>query len=259
MNITDILEDLKEFSQSYIRENLIGIYIHGSYAMDSFYYEYSDIDLLIVVKKPLSYITKRQFVEELIKLSKRGPQKGIELSIILEEDVKKMIHPLKFDFHFSNAHIERYEKDEKYMCDKGTDPDLIAHLKVTKERGVVLFGKPIHEIIGEVKELDFINSIMNDLEDIHLNTDLDCTYYLLNLLRFRYYLIEGKIYSKIEGGKKALEEFGGAERVIIENALSCYEPLKYSKKSVDEDKLKSYFDELTVEIENSTLFKISKK
>ena len=136
------------------------------------------------------------------------------------------------------------------MCENGCDPDLIAHLKVTKERGLVLFGKPINEIIGEIKKSDFISSIMYDLDDINVKTEKECTYYLLNLLRFRYYLIDDMIYSKVEDGKKALRKFEGTKRAIIENALSNYEPLKYSKKFVGKDELKRYLDELTDEIKH---------
>lgn len=250
MNIKDILEDLKVFVHSHIKENLIGIYIHGSYAMNSYYHAYSDIDLLIIVKSPLSHELKSQFIEKLITLSKSGPQKGIELSVLLEADVTEIVHPVKFDLHFSNAHLERYEKDKKYMCENGIDPDLIAHLKVTKERGIVLLGKPINEVIGEIRKEDFINSIMYDLNDVSIETEIDRTYYLLNLLRFRYYLRDGKIYSKVEGGKKALEEFIGNRRTIIENALSNYEPVKYAKNIICEDEIKSFFDALTNEIKS---------
>jgi len=64
-----------------LRDNLIGIYLHGSLAMGCFT-ERSDIDFLVVVKDPLDNPTKRALADELLQFQGL-PEKGIEMSVIL--------------------------------------------------------------------------------------------------------------------------------------------------------------------------------
>lgn len=64
-----ILDELfNRISKAYIsilKENLIGIYIHGSIAFDCFTWEKSDIDFIVVVQSPLELKDKVSLIQVL--------------------------------------------------------------------------------------------------------------------------------------------------------------------------------------------------
>lgn len=99
--IENILNKMINGYCNILKENLVGIYLHGSLAMNCFNYYSSDIDILVVVKGNMDFKTKRKLINIILELSKDGPQKGFELSVILEENSKNFIYPTPFLLHYS--------------------------------------------------------------------------------------------------------------------------------------------------------------
>ncbi|OJV64900.1 MAG: hypothetical protein BGO41_15030 [Clostridiales bacterium 38-18] len=251
-----LLKQLNHNLLELLGESLVGIYLHGSYAMNSYHPITSDIDLLVVVRETLNKQTKRAIIDKLIELSYFGPKKGFEVSVITASVAKALKHPLYFELHFSYFHLERYLSDKNYLCENGYDPDLIAHVMVTKARGIRLYGEAIQKIFGAVKPHDFIDAILYDLNDLKLDSEANMTYYVLNLLRFYYYLKDGGIYSKVEGGSKALEAYDPSYGRIIKACLSSYDPKLKSEDLISHDDLVAFINLLITQI-NSKLLAIS--
>ena len=67
MDPYQVLDRVVRRFKAILKENLVGIYLHGSLAMGC-YSAHSDIDFLAVVGYPLNYKTKRLLVDELLKL-----------------------------------------------------------------------------------------------------------------------------------------------------------------------------------------------
>lgn len=229
----EILKIMNKSLVDMLGDNLVGIYIHGSYAMSGFNPEMSDIDVLVVVKENLEPKVKRSIISLLIELSQKGPEKGIELSILLEEDARRAEHPMYFILHFSNDHISRYLEDENYMCENMHDYDLAAHIKMLLERGYTLSGQGAESVFGSISNEHFIDSLIRDSYNAKPSSESESIYCILNLIRFRYYLKEGEVYSKVEGALKALEEFDPVFTKTIESCLSRYIPDKYAYFSLD--------------------------
>ena len=57
----NLIDSFVEQSKEILKENLVGIYLHGSLAMGCFNPQKSDIDLIIVVNEPLSDIVKKEY------------------------------------------------------------------------------------------------------------------------------------------------------------------------------------------------------
>ena len=97
-------DDIRAFLSSVVRGfrdflgvNLTGTYLHGSLAAGSYYRGKSDIDLLVVVKKPLDVEERRRFALLCVSLSDKRPTLGdIELSVILDRNAWKFTHPLPY-------------------------------------------------------------------------------------------------------------------------------------------------------------------
>ncbi|WP_032121220.1 aminoglycoside adenylyltransferase domain-containing protein [Clostridium amazonitimonense] len=218
----DILDEIVSCYHDILQDNLIGIYVHGSLAMNCFNPDISDIDFLMVVKENIDFKEKRELIEVLLKLSQNAPQKGFEMSILLEEDVKHFKYPTPFILHFSNDHKERYQRDCSYICENGEDTDLAAHITITISRGICLFGKPIKDTFESVPPKYYIESIVKDIVDAKEEITNSPTYFILNLCRVLYYLREGAICSKKEGGEWAYSHVPTQYGEVIKEALLAY-------------------------------------
>lgn len=220
-----ILEKIVEVFQAILKDNLVGIYLHGSLAMGCFNPEKSDIDFLIVVKEKLPIEVRRAIVKSTLNLAEfEGvPEKGLEFSIILEKYLKNFLHPMPFEFHYSKVWHKAYEEDRVDLSKENTDRDLSAHITVIIHRGICIYGKPIEEVFpSEIPIECYIDSILYDAESIKEDIYKDPVYGILNLCRVLYFLKERAISSKKEAGlwgiKKLPEEFAQ----LVSKALKEY-------------------------------------
>lgn len=222
LKINEILDVIVSNYHEILNTNLVGIYLHGSLAMKCFNPDSSDIDFLVVVKKDISFKVKKKLIDVLLKLSKDGPRKGFEMSIILEKDAEKFRYPIPFILHYSDYHKEKYISNPQYICGNSTDPDLAAHIVITIERGRCLFGKPIKKVFQSVPKKYYIESIISDIQGAKEEIINNPIYLTLNLCRVLYYLREGAICSKKEGGEWAVENLTYQHIDIIKLALLGY-------------------------------------
>ena len=81
-SIEELLDTYVNCSKEILKENLSGCYLHGSAVMGCFNPDKSDIDLIVVVKKPLSDSVKKEYLDMVVDLNASAPKKGIEMSIV---------------------------------------------------------------------------------------------------------------------------------------------------------------------------------
>lgn len=79
--------------------------------MSCFNPEKSDIDLIVVVDRPLSDTAEREYMDMVVGYNALGPAKGIEMSVVLRDVCKPFLYPTPFELHFSAGHLDWYEKD----------------------------------------------------------------------------------------------------------------------------------------------------
>ena len=103
-----LIDDFVERSKKILRDNLVGVYLHGSLVMGCFNPQKSDIDLIIVADEPLSDSDKRAYMDMVVGVNPCGPAKGIEMSIVLRRVCKPFVYPTPFELHFSSGHLEWY-------------------------------------------------------------------------------------------------------------------------------------------------------
>ena len=205
-----------------LKDNLVGIYLHGSLAMECFNPDSSDIDFLVVINEIIDFKVKRKLIDVLLGLSDNGPKKGFEMSVILKRDVEEFQYPTPFILHYSEMYKERYLNKPDFICGDSVDPDLAAHIAVTINKGICLFGKPINEVFKAVPEEYYIESIMNDIASAKGCIVDNPVYFILNLCRVLYYLKEGAICSKKEGGEWGYMNLPFRYKNIIKSALEVY-------------------------------------
>ena len=150
LKVNDLIDSFVEQSKDILKENLVGIYLHGSLAMGCFNPQKSDIDLIIVVNKPLSDSLKKEYLDMVVEHNMEAPKKGIEMSVVLRKECKPFIYPTPFELHFSAGYLDWYkENPDDYIREmKGTDKDLAAHFTIINKRGKCLFGSPEKSVIS---------------------------------------------------------------------------------------------------------------
>ncbi len=219
-----ILRGFTEQSKNILKDDLTGIYLHGSAVMGCFNPEKSDIDLIIVVERPLSDSVKREYMDMVIGFNALGPAKGIEMSIVLRSVCRPFVYPTPFELHFSAMHLDRYKEDpDDYIRRmKGTDKDLAAHFTIINRRGICLYGAPVPDVFAEVPRADYMDSILYDVSEAQEDITRDTMYLTLNLARVLAFQQEGLVLSKKEGGEWAIDHLPKEYHPLIADALREY-------------------------------------
>ncbi|MBQ9119232.1 MAG: DUF4111 domain-containing protein [Lachnospiraceae bacterium] len=224
MREDDLLEKIKAAYQNILQQKLVGIYVHGSLAFGCFQWSKSDIDFLVVVKEALSLEEKEALIRVLLKLDEYAPQKGFEMSVVLESVCQPFRYPTPYELHFSNFHKENFKADLTGYCQKlnGTDKDLAAHFTVTQKVGTVLCGKAIPEVFGEVPKEAYLDSLKEDIADAKESIAENPVYYVLNLCRVLAYVKDDVVLSKKQGGEWGIENLPSELVSVVRGALREY-------------------------------------
>lgn len=225
IRVQKILEQIKELSKQTFKENLTGVYVHGSVALGCFNWNNSDIDFIVVLKNIPTEEQKEKYITGLLEINNECPAKGLEMSIVLEKYTHQFVYPTPFELHFSNAHLKRCSDDLREYCRhmNGTDKDLAAHFTIINNAGITLCGKQIKDTFGEVPKDIYFDSIQHDIEDAEDEVLKNPIYIILNLCRVLAYKCDGLILSKKGGGAWGIKHFDRNYCGIIEKALSSYQ------------------------------------
>lgn len=215
-------------TRAILGENLTGIYLHGSLALGCFNPDRSDIDLLVVTRRPMAPETKRLMAG--LMLAQSGSPRPLEVSWVLEPELKRWRHPFPYDLHFSEDWRDRFEANltrldwDMWLSREKLDRDLAAHVTILLRRGgVVLYGPPVPQIFPTVPVADYIDALFCDFEPCRDRIGDDPVYGVLNLLRVHLFLSEGQISSKEEAGRWGVRNLPDPElRAIAGMALGIY-------------------------------------
>lgn len=204
--------------------DLVGIYLHGSLAMGGFNLRRSDLDLLVVTRNRLQSAARRSLSEAMIEVSRRPVP--IEMSVMTLDHLRPWRHPAPYDFHFSESWRDRFvdalRTDDWWSDADRYDPDLAAHVTVTRARGVCLWGDPIQTTFPIVPAEHMRASLAADLVGSLQTISSNSVYTVLNCCRSLAYLEAGVVLSKAEGGFWALGSTPIAMAPVIRRAIEAY-------------------------------------
>ena len=224
IRISEILDQIKYSCLSAFASNLVGIYVHGSLAMDCFQWNHSDIDFIVVVRTEPSLQQKEHFIRALLFLEPICPPKGLEMSVVLEKDVRHFTYPTPFSLHFSNMHKTACQTHLADYCRKmnGTDCDLAAHFTIIRHACIRLLGPAENELFDPVPRRDYLDSIKNDIISAPEEIIENPVYMILNLCRVLAFVKEDLILSKKEGGVWGINHLPDLYVPLVQAALLLY-------------------------------------
>jgi streptomycin 3"-adenylyltransferase len=208
-------------------DNLIGAYLHGSLAMGCFNPERSDLDLLYVVNEGLSPQAKHDLARLCLEWSAQPVP--MELSFVRQAVLHPWQYPTPYEFHFAEGWRKRFNDDLSSGAwqdwpdgETLTDPDLAAHVTITRLRGIRLLGQPLEAVFPEVPRDDYVDSLMRDVDFALEGMAENPVYAVLNFCRIYWYLVEGRVASKDEAGVWALDHLPEEHCAVVYQALQVY-------------------------------------
>jgi streptomycin 3"-adenylyltransferase len=235
-----------------LKDNLIGIYLHGSLAMGCFHPKSSDIDLLVVIRKKLTADNNKRITSGVLSLHDEMPnERGMEFSIVLETSLNPFVYPTPLEYHYSDSHRDRYSNDESYVCGGMADKDLASQITVAYHRGYSVFGPSLHEVCEPVPRQYYLASILYDIEGASNAIISNPMYMTLNLCRVLFFLKEGNISSKKEGGEWGVQTLPRHYRAMIQQCLDEYTGSSGTKE-FDNELLVEFADYMLAEIHTSS-------
>lgn len=231
---TNCDEDIRQFIEKLIDRlsgvlgtQLVGVYLHGSLAMGSYYRSKSDMDLIVVVAHPLENTVAEQVGLLIANEAFSRPTTGsVELSVITAEAAKQIQIPIPFEVHYSSDWHEKIIHHNVDYSIEQTDLDLVSHLTYVAQRGVCLHGRSIQDVFGKMQWNRFMDAVLDDLmwilEGEHI---LEVPFYgVLNICRVLQLLDEKMetVHSKDEGGEWGLKHLPQDHHPLICQALDVY-------------------------------------
>ncbi len=225
-NVRQQIVSLVDELRSIVGPSLVGVYLHGSLATGCFNPNCSDLDILALSRRPCSLSARRRLAEFLLDRSKDPIP--IELSLLSLMDLSPWRYPTPFGFHYGEDHRSRMQDDLatgrwiEWDSEPTYDSDLAAHVTMTVNRGVCLWGAPIASVFPHVPDEDFRSSIFSDFEWACDHVVESPVYAILNMCRVSAYVHEGKILSKQEAGEWALRLLPDDQAAAVRTALVGY-------------------------------------
>ena len=225
MPYQNVLDDFIAAAREIMEEQLTGIYLHGSLAMECFNPDKSDIDLIIVIGESITDEQKMKFMQRVAAINRQAPAKGLEMSIVLRKYCRPFVYPTPFELHFSPAHLQWFrDKPQDYVRKmRGVDKDLAAHFTIIRRYGIVLYGEEIENVFAEVPRENYADSIWEDVRDAKEEILQQPIYMILNLCRVLAFSEDGLYLSKKEGAEWAIEHLPDDDSSMVRSALECYQ------------------------------------
>ncbi len=249
--IINQINKLVNIWKKYVNDELVGIYLHGSIALNAFNPKSGDIDILVVVNNSLDIKTKLSIAKEIIEIDQKPCP--LEMSAILLKDAKEWKTPGNCVFHYSDFWTEKYQeklanqKAECYVVDNEfPDADVTSYIKLIGQSGIVLYGKEIFDVFGDISDDDFWAAISADIDDYDFHA-YNPRYFASNVLilgRILSFKKEKRILSKYDGGLWMIENVPEQLSYLPKLAMKIwYEDEQCELPESDLDKLGSYLIE----------------
>ena len=207
MEILNQINSVVDIWKRHMGANLIGVYLHGSIALNAFNPDSGDIDLLVVVKDSIEISTKLEIARDIIAIDRKP--RPLEMSAVKQTDAINWKTPGNCVFHYSDfwtdKYLERFSNPdmEVYVADhEFPDADVTSYIKLLKQCGIRLYVKEIEEVFADVSDEDFWSAISADVDEYDFHA-YNARYFASNVLilgRILSFKKEKRILSKYEGG-----------------------------------------------------------
>ena len=215
--------------KTHLKEELIGVYLHGSIALNAFNPNSGDVDILVVVKDSSDVSEKLAIAKDIVALD--GAPRPVEVSAIKLNDAKAWKTPGNCVFHYSDFWREKYlarfrdPASKVYVVDREfPDADVTSYIKLINQSGIVLYGQKIRDVFADISDEDFWSSISSNMEEYDFHA-YNPRYFASNILilgRILSFKKETRILSKYDAGLWMMQNVPEDLRYLPEAAMKIW-------------------------------------
>jgi predicted nucleotidyltransferase len=203
--------------------DVLGAYLHGSAVLGGLR-PTSDLDIFVVIERPTTATERRALVEALLEVSgaraRRGPARPVELSIVVESDVRPWRYPPRQEFLYGEWLRDAYVPGGAPHPEPA--PDLAILITMVLQGNAVLLGPPPAQLLDPVPPDDLLRGATAGIPQLISDLDSDTRNVLLTLARIWSTLDTGQIRSKDVAAAWALAQLPPEHQPPLARAREMY-------------------------------------
>jgi len=212
--------------------DVLGAYEHGSAVLGGVQ-PTSDVDILVITKRPASLLEKRQLVEGLMTISAPwpppGPETCVEVTVVAQPQVRPWRYPPSFDLQYGEWLRKRFENGDDSALQATVNPDLTTLLTIVLLGDQPLFGPPPGELLDSVLMDDCVEAMVSGIDVFMNGFEGDTRNLLLRLARIWQTVVTGIIDRKDRAALWAKERLPSDYQQLMERAREMYLDLQPDK------------------------------
>jgi streptomycin 3"-adenylyltransferase len=205
-------------------QHLVGAYLHGS-ALTGGLRPSSDLDLLAVTGRPTTPGDRRALIDHLLRISgsraRSGPARSIELSIVVQADVRPWVFPPNLDFQYGDWWRPEFARGDTSPW-RTPNPDLAVMLASAWERSEPLVGPKLGDVLDPIPRADITQAMLDGIPDLLADLESDTRNVILTLARIWYTTATGSIEPKDVAAAWALARLPEPDRAVLARARAIY-------------------------------------
>ena len=235
-------------------DDVVGAYLFGSAVLGGLRPE-SDLDVLAVSRRPTTEGEKGRLVERLLAESGertlRGRRRRLELTIVVESEVRPWRYPPSFDFQYGDWLRAEFERGDLEPWDTRVSPDLAALITMTRLADTPLLGPPPADVLDPVPHDDLVTAMVADLDRLLDDLPWDARNVILTLARIWSTIETGAIRPKDAAADWALPRLPEEHRPVLARARSMYVDGEEERWNGLEPRIRPHVDAVVAEIRRS--------
>jgi streptomycin 3"-adenylyltransferase len=244
----DRLNRLLVAAREILGENVIGAYMHGSAVLDGLGPR-SDLDVLVVVEHPTDQAQKQELLDRLIVISGRGSERHVELTIVVQSEVRPWRYPPAMDFQYGDWLRLEIEAGGELRPPKSPNPDLASLLTMVLLGDRPLIGPPPADVLDPIPTRDFLDAGVRSVDELLEKLDSDTRNAILTLARIWTAVANHRVYSKEGAATWALGRLPEAHRPVLARARAIYRGEEEERWDDIQEQIRPYADHVVSRID----------
>ena len=204
---------------------LVGAYLFGSAVQGGLRPE-SDLDILVVSKRPTTLSEREALARGLMAMSGRSTPEGtwrrVEVTIVVQSDITPWRYPPSLDFQYGDWLRPEFEKGNFEPSPSPLRPDLALLITMVVAADTALVGPPPARVFDAVPQGDVLSAMVSDIDRLRGDIGSDTRNAILTLGRMWSTFATGAIRSKDAAANWVLERLPVAHHPVLVRARDAY-------------------------------------
>lgn len=210
--------------QKRLAKSLVAVYLHGSAAADELRAR-SDVDLLVIIDRPMTSEARSSLTAELMEISGRYPldpdgRHPLEVIVFLCSDLAEPLYPARSEFIYGEWLRHEYEAGASPK--PVYDPELTLVLAQSRQEAKPLVGPKASELLPIIPKSDIRRAIKDVLPALIGTLSTDERNVLLTLARMWRTSVTGEFVSKAVAADWAATRLPAEQAGVLADARKAY-------------------------------------